>query len=270
MTNMTPIRPCTSNDLPKISRLQPDGWEDITPWFRFYCNHSFCYPVVMEHDNSFIGIGTAISNGNSGWVAQIVVDEKHRGKEFGYEITDHLIKTLQSSGAESIHLIATEMGFPLYKKMGFKTITEYAFFRGTWRGNFHEHPNIRPFMKTDLPRITGLDHMVSGENRMQMLENFSTNILVYEKNKDITGYFYQDFGEGMVIAKDPEAGIELLKLKLQSGNIKTVIPVENQHCISFLKEIGFEHYNSARRMILGKNFNQKPECIYSRAGGYYA
>jgi N-acetylglutamate synthase-like GNAT family acetyltransferase len=267
---MTPIRPCTPGDLPKIHHLQPEGWEDITPWFRFYCNHSFCYPVVVEHNQSIIGIGTAISNGNSGWVAQIVVDHNHRGKGIGYEITGHLIKSLRSTGAGTIHLIATEMGFPLYKKMGFQTITEYAFFRGTLKKGYHPHYNIRPFQITDLSRITDLDQSMSGENRMQMLDKFSANILVFEKNKEITGYFYQDFGEGMIIATNKEAGIELLKMKLQSGKIKTVIPVENKHCITFLKKIGFEHYNSAKRMILGENFKWKPECIYSRAGGYYA
>lgn len=226
--------------------------------------------MVVEDNHSIIGIGTAISNGESGWLAQIVVDEKHRGKGIGYEITDHLIKLLRSAGAGIIHLIATAMGFPLYKKMGFKTITEYAFFRGTFKSENHYHPNIRPFANNDLARITEIDQIVSGENRMQMLERFSTNILVFEKNKDITGYFYQDFGEGMIIATDQEAGIELLKMKLQSGKIKTVIPVENKSCIAYLKEIGFEHYNSAKRMILGEDFKWKPECIYSRAGGYYA
>ena len=266
---MIAIRPCTISDLLKIGHLQPAEWEDIIPWFEFYCNNPFCFPVIVEHDHSIIGIGTAISNGNSGWLAQIVVDEKHRGKGIGYEITDHLKRTLQSAGAETIHLIATELGFPLYEKMGFETITEYAFFRGTSKG-YHPHSNIRSFQKTDLPRITELDQIVSGEERMRMLEKFSSNIMVFEKNNNITGYFFQDFGEGMIIASDQEAGIELLKRKLQSGKIKTVIPVENHHCISFLKDIGFEHYNSAKRMILGKNFKWRPECIYSRAGGYYA
>jgi len=267
---MTNIRNCTLNDLPKIHHLQPDEWEDIIPWFRFYCNNPFCHPVVAEDNHAIIGIGTAISNGNSGWLAQIIVEENHRGKGIGYAITKHLIQTLQLSGAGTIHLIATEMGFPLYVKMGFQKITEYAFFRGTWNNEYHRHPNIRPFKKTDLALITELDQKVSGENRMPMLEKFSTNILVYEKNNHISGYFFQDFGEGMIIASDQEAGIELLKLKLQSGKIKTVIPVENKSCISFLKGIGFEHYNSAQRMIHGSDFHWKPECIYSRAGGYYA
>jgi len=267
---MSPIRPCTLSDLTKIGHLQPDGWEDIIPWFRFYCKNSFCSPVVVEDNQSVIGIGTAISNGYSGWLAQIVVDENHRGKGIGYDITDHLIQILRSGGARTIHLIATDMGFPLYKKMGFQTITEYLFFRGTYKVDKHQHDNIRPYHKKDLTRIIKIDQSVSGENRMKMLEKFSSNILVFKKNNNITGYFYQDFGEGMIIALNQESGIELLKLKLQSGKIKTVVPAENDLCVEFLEEIGFEHYTTSRRMILGKDFDWKPECIYSRAGGYYA
>lgn len=162
------------------------------------------------------------------------------------------------------------MGFPLYERMGFKTITEYAFYRGIWNDEYHQYPCIRPFENSDLARITELDQRVSGENRLQVLEKFFTNVLVFEENKHITGYLFQDFREGMIIASDQKAGIELLKLKLQSGKYKTVIPVKNKYCISFLKEIGFEHYNSDHRMILGQDFNWKPECIYSRADGYYA
>ncbi len=267
---MANIRPCTLSDLDRIHHLQPAEWEDIIPWFRFYCNNSFCHPVVWEDNHSIIGIGTAISNGQSGWLAQIVVDENHRGKGIGYQITDHLIKSLKSTGAVTVHLIATIMGFPLYQKMGFKTITEYDFFRGIWNGEHHQHPDIRPFKKADLTRIYELDFSVSGEKREQMLEKFSTNIFVFEKNNQISGYFFKDFGEGMIIASYQETGIELLKMKLQSGKIKTVIPVENKPCISFLKEIGFEHYSTSKRMILGEDPDWKPECIYSRAGGFYA
>lgn len=71
---MINIRNCTLSDLPKIHHLQPDEWEDIVTWFEFYCKNNFCFPVVVERSNSIIDIGTAISNGDSGWLAQIVVD----------------------------------------------------------------------------------------------------------------------------------------------------------------------------------------------------
>jgi len=51
---------------------------------------------------------------------------------------------------------------------------------------------------------------------------------------------------------------------------KAVIPSENQIGIDFLKKNGFIlSETKGKRMILGKNIDWKPECIFSRIGGNY-
>ncbi len=61
------IRPFRQPDLDRLNPLQPDGWEEIAPYFKFYLNESICYPIAAVSNGMLAGVANAILTGESGW-----------------------------------------------------------------------------------------------------------------------------------------------------------------------------------------------------------
>jgi len=160
------------------------------------------------------------------------------------------------------------MGEELYRKFGFKTVTEYIFLEGEIKSPTSCDANVRPYNASDFTPLMLLDRSISAEDRQQMLQNFMKNTLVYNNGSRITGYFLPDFDEGMILASTDQAGIALLKNKI-SFKSKCVLPKENETGITFLLSRGFRETNRAPRMILGPKIAWKPQSVFSRAGGFY-
>jgi len=263
------IRKCLSNDIGLFRHLQPQGWSDITLYFRFYCKQDFCYPIVAICGRKIVGVANAIMNGDTGWLAHIIVDEEYRRMGIGYKLTEHLIEYLHRNGCKTLLLIATEMGEGLYRKFGFTTVSEYLFFEG---GTFYPSDqirNIRKYREANFEIIMDIDKYITSEERTNMLSQFLGNSWVYGSDTQIEGYFMSDFDEGMILATNDEVGLSLLLFKNSLQKRKNVLPIENKSGIEFLLSHGAQNVDRAPRMILGEKIEWKPELIFSRAGGFY-
>ncbi len=267
--NNIKIRKCNTSDIESIRYLQPEGWDDITYYFRFYCEHSFCYPIVALLERKIVGVAAGILNEKTGWLAHIIVSQTHRRQGFGLKLTQHIMDYLYEKGCETLLLIATEPGEPLYRKCGFETVGQYQLYKTRRLDQPSECKNIRDLMPSDMAQVFQLDGLITGENRKNMIENFLVNGRVYSIGKKIKGFFLPEPGEGMIIADDDEAGIELLKFKLRLKDGKAGLPAENHKGIELLEAYGFKRFTSPKRMICGKNIKWQPGLIYSRAGGFY-
>lgn len=255
------------NDIPKLRDLQPEGWTDIIPVFEYYVRMPFCKPVKVMAEDKIAGIGTGISLVNTAWLAHIIVNPEFRKRGIGSFIADQLLNILKNSGCETVSLIATELGFPVYKKAGFTEQTEYVFFeREKPLNNYHSNENVFGLTNITTDDIIAFDKKVSGEDRSRLLIDKLENSYGYQKNGKITGYYLPGFGEGFIAADNMEAGIELMRLRYSLSN-KGALPVENREGISFLKENGFTEKKRAKRMFLGKEFLWHPEKIYNRIAG---
>ena len=109
--------------------LQPQGWRDISPIFDFYSKSAFCFPVKATIDNKIVGIGTTVIHNDIAWLAHIIVHHDNRNKGIGQLITQTLVDSSKAKKCHTIYLIATDLGAPVYEKIGFETETEYLFFR---------------------------------------------------------------------------------------------------------------------------------------------
>ena len=260
----------TYDDLAEIGKLQPEGWTDIVPAFEYYIRKEFCFPIKAMFDNKIVGVGSLIVFGNTAWLAHIIVDQEYRNKGIGFQITEKLVKEGQNKSVKTCLLISTELGLPVYKKLGFRIVAEYQFFKrdNPWKG-FQLSPNIFPYVNNLESRIYEIDEKISGENRRPLLADYLENTLVYLKNNSVTGFYMPDLGEGIILANAKEAGIELMKIKYSKVN-KAVLPLENYIGTEFLIQNGFALSDTkGTRMILGNEIDWKPEQIFSRSGGNY-
>ena len=114
-------------DLHQLPELQPDGWPDIVPMFKYYLSSDCFHPIKVQEKDLLIGVGAGIVFKGTGWIAHVIVRFDHRRQGVGQKIVEELMTFLQREGCATISLIATELGFPLYTKAGFSEQTEYIF-----------------------------------------------------------------------------------------------------------------------------------------------
>jgi GNAT superfamily N-acetyltransferase len=263
------IETVSTDDLDDVSALQPVDWTDIIPHIKYYIASDFCYPVKVVQDNKIIGTGTTINLEYTAWLAHIIVDMSFRGRGIGFQLVDELIRICGRQNEKSILLTATQLGEPLYKKHGFRPVSDYIFF--TRQKPWNPYPvslSIIPYVSRYNAEIYEMDRKITGENRVKILRTFLKTSLLFVRGNVVRGCYFPDLGEGMIIADTHEAGIELMKLKYATAD-KAVLPAENTLGIDFLVENGFTETSRCKRMILGTDISWKPECIFSRIGGNF-
>lgn len=254
-------------DLDSLKAFQPADWPDITKAYAFYTGTGspYCRPVKLLEDGGIRAIGCAISHGKTAWLAQIIVAEAYRNRGLGSRITQSLIDLVKNE-VKSISLVATDLGAPVYTKLGFRPETEYSFLRRSEPLTSNPEPEVIDYEPSFLGSMLGLDREASGEDRSFIIQDHLSNAKVINTKSELYAYYLPTLGEGLIISRDERAGQELMRLRL-STRIRHVIPEGNTTALNFLLENGFEPYRKAVRMVLGEPVHFKPEWIYSRIGG---
>ncbi len=258
----------TYQDLERIRHLQPEDWPDIIPHFDFYANSPFCYPIWAEVDGRIVGIGASIHFDNTAWVAHIIVDNHFRNRGVGYQVVCELLAVIKKASIETCSLVATALGHPVYKKAGFRVVSEYSFL--TRATSWTVQPwsdKVFPFKEDYRAMIYAIDKEVSGENRERLLSCYVDGSMVYLDEGKVMGYYIPGLNEGMIVADTKEAGTALMKIKYSTTD-KAVLPSDNLTGMNFLQQNGFmQTERKGVRMILGKDLHWQPSAVYSRIGG---
>src|SRR5690606_11671067 len=104
---------------------------------------------------------------------------QHRNRGIGSAITSALIELCKTKSCETVYLIATDLGAPVYEKAGFQTETEYAFYKDLKNNETGISKNIRPYTGEWRDDILKLDFSATGEKRVLLLENHLNTAFVY-------------------------------------------------------------------------------------------
>lgn len=259
------LAPIGKADLDSLKVFQPADWPDITKAYAFYTGSSYCRPVKLLEDGEIRAIGCAISHGKTAWLAQIIVEEPSRNRGLGSRMTQSLIDLVKNE-VKSISLVATDLGAPVYTKLGFRPETEYSFWRRSEPLDSNPVPEVDDYKPSFLGAILELDRKASDEDRSLIIQDHLANARVICTKSELYAYYLPTLGEGLIISRDEVAGQELMRLRL-SVRARHVVPEGNTRAINFLLENGFEPYRKAVRMVLGEPVHFKPEWIYSRIGG---
>lgn len=263
----TTITSFNNTDIEALPALQPDGWSDITPAWHFYLSCGFCKPIKVIVNDQIVGIGTTILHEHTAWLAHIIVHNDFRGKGLGTLITKALLDSIDSKQYNSVQLIATSLGEPIYQKLGFEKSGEYVFYS---RNESSIEPtsitNIIDYSSEYQNSILEMDAYVTGEKRGKLLlPHLEMAKIVVEKGI-LQGIYLPTLGEGPIIALNDTAGIELMKFKY--GNIhKAVAPINNDAALDFFQQHGFEPGMRLSRMQLGQPISWKPQYLFGRVGG---
>jgi ribosomal protein S18 acetylase RimI-like enzyme len=263
------IRKIRKDEISFIKELQPSGWNsDLEKVYNQHYEQDYFYPIIALINTEIVGTGVASVNDSATWLGNIIVKEGRRDKGIGSAITNHLINYSKTKGNGTIILTASELGLPVYKKIGFQHDINYLFFKSDHEIRIDSvSKHISPVVKSDYAKIFELDHSISGERRLNLLTLTLRTGFKYKEDK-IEGFYLPDFGNGHILANSEIAGIELLKYRYSLNTSSICVPETNLAAIDFFKSLGLYQYLKAPRLFLNKNVNWNPQNVYSRGCGY--
>lgn len=264
------IRALEISDIERLTSLKPLDWDfDFAAFVHHYIDDDFYYAFVLLEGGSVVGTGSAFVQGSTGWLANIIVHKNHRGKGYGRAMTEFLVEFMTKKGCETHLLIATDLGAPVYRRIGFQKVSEYLCFDFTLTGYQGPPNSIRRLQASDLEAVYQLDRAATDEDRLHLLNKYYDTALGYfGDTNDLLGFYLPDFARGLVVATTENAGIALLQLKHSRAGQRTMIPVKNKAGLAYLETVSQKTNVTALRMTLGKANKWKPTTIYSYAGGY--
>jgi GNAT superfamily N-acetyltransferase len=151
-------------------------------------------------------------------VGMMLVAARYERRGLGRALMEHL---LAEAGDAAVTLFATDMGRPLYEKLGFAPVRRSVSFIGTFRPG-RVGPGAkssRPAAEADLPSILAVDKAAFGADRgriISRLPGFAEQLAVLETDQGITGYAaaWRNIPScsiiGPVVAPDAEAAKRLI------------------------------------------------------------
>ena len=254
-------------DLGRIAHLQPDGWQDIVTYFRLYLDASFCRPLKIEGDGQVVALGCVILHEYTAWLSHIIVAENVRRQGLGLAMTEELIAQAEQDGLGTQLLIATDLGRPLYERLGFRFACEYRDYGKRDPGVATPSPLARPTEPADIAAILELDGEASGEGRSELLSGHTDGGWVINDGS-LRGFYLPAMDEGLVVARDAEVGIALMQLRMSTSDKAVVLPAGNEAANDYLLGQGLEVKRRLARMVRNGADPLNQQMLFNRIGGH--
>lgn len=256
-----------AEDLKHLPELQPPDWGDLGPRFEYFIAAKNCAPVKFVQARKMVAVGTTIKHRDTAWLACIIVHPDFRNRGLGAQMTRTLMESLDPSHFKTIYLDATEMGYPVYKKLGFQLECSYSHFRKIPADIALEiSPEIQDIQPQFCSDILQLDKAISGEDRSHVLEESMAGGKVIYRDSELLGFYLPQLSEGLVIAANVYAGVALTKYRVQEKP-NAAFPTANKAAMALLPSLGFELFRTSRRMFFGEKRLWKPEGFFNRISG---
>ncbi len=252
-------------------------WGERRDFFAFAVAHPACRPVVADDGGEIVGTGVGTSHGPSGWIGLVFVARAHRGRGLGTAITDAVVGELRESGCQTLLLVATELGRPIYERLGFEVVGAYLGLTAISLSPEEPDPSgssLRPFAPADLDALCALDAWATGEDRAHLLRaiTHSGDGIVVADRLDpsaLRGFSLPSrWGGWPTIAVGPVDAVELLahrrRLVGPDRETRTAILAENRAGLEALATVGWRETWRGVRMRLGPALDWHPEAIWGQ------
>jgi GNAT superfamily N-acetyltransferase len=220
--------------------------------------------LVAASGRRLVGGACCASFGDTGWIGALGVLPRARGRGIGEMLTRAAIDWLRERGARTVLLYATEMGRPVYERVGFVPEPAARAWRGTPPGPAPD--GIRRLNPGDLDAMLALDRAATGETRRPIYDELRALLGIgYERDGELRGFALQTpWGAGPgVIAADAEAGVAVLRgLVLEPQPLTITVPEDNAVAAASLSGWRFVQVNTALRMRFGPPIAQDPSKVF--------
>ncbi|MEP7164799.1 MAG: GNAT family N-acetyltransferase [Ferruginibacter sp.] len=261
------FEPLLYSDFPYLKEFEPPNWGDLVPRFKYHIESSFCDPVKLTIEGMIVAIGTIIFHKDSAWLASIIVHPDHRNRGYGKKITQQLVDRIDTKKFSTIYLDATDLGYPVYIKLGFEQEASYAHLKSEQNiTGLQVAASVISYKEKYRQQVLELDKTISCENRQETITENLITAKVYINDGRVEGFYLPSLSNGLIIAENDAAGIELVKCRLEN-NYYAILPSVNETAINFLQQNDLVQFRISRRMFMGKKREWKGDRIYNRISG---
>lgn len=220
--------------------------------------------LVAASGRRLVGGACCASFGATGWIGALGVLPRARRRGVGEQLTRTCIAWLESRGASTTLLYATDMGRPVYERVGFVAESRARAWRGVPPGPPPD--GVRRLRPSDRRSILELDRRATNEDRTAVLDMLPALLgLAVERDGRLAGFVLQTpWGAGpAVVAEDLDAGGALLRaLVIEPQPVTITVPDDNPAAARLLAGWGFQPVNSALRMRHGPAVDHDPSRMF--------
>ena len=211
--------------------------------------------LVAERDGRIVATGAGFGFGPTGWIGAIAVRPEARGERLGQRMTEAAIAAL--GPRETLMLLASPAGRPIYDRLGFEPEGPYRVFFGPAHAKPSVPDGVREATAADRGGIRMLDALATGEDRGPALDASLDGALVADGGFALR----PPFPARPVIATDPDAGRALLTATIAPG-IRLAAPHANTDAVQALLAHGCEERHGVERMRRGAPVAWRPELVW--------
>ena len=276
------IRPMTAADVvPLTDAIVADHWGERRSWFDFVVGHPACRPLVAEDgDGRQLGSAVATINGPVAWIGTIWVVPDRRREGIGERLTEVVLDVAGDAGCRTAVLVATDVGRPLYEKLGFELQTSIVVVEAPGTGadasgvaaGGPADPRVRPFRPDDLGAMARLDRAATGEDRRHLLLAFATPAsatVLDDPAGGIRGFVVRaPWGGGATIAPEPVTALALLEARRRrtgpDRHVRAGVLAENASGLVRLAAAGWTEAWRAPRLVRGAPLAWQPDAIWGQ------
>ena len=224
--------------------------------------------VATTGRGRLIGGACTAAFGETGWIGALGVLPRTRRRGVGELLTRASVDWLTERGARTVLLYATELGRPVYERVGFVAEAPARAWRGTPPGPAATgRVGVRRLRPADRQAILALDREATGEDRSAVLDMLPALLgLGLERDDGALAAFALNtpWGAGpAVVAADHDAGIAMLRaLVAEPQPITVTVPEDNPGVGATLAQWGFHPVNTALRMRHGPPVGHDPTRMF--------
>lgn len=215
---------------------------------------------VARSGRQLVGAVGCLSFGATGWIGALGVAPRARRRGLGTELTEAAIGRLRELGAQTVLLFATDMGRPVYTRLGFVAEGGATAWRGT-AGAAQRGVDVRRLSESDRPAVVELDQLATGERRVALLDALlPLSGLAAMREGALCGWAARSpYGAGVAIcARDAQSGHALMAAAARTPTT-LVIPDANLEAAHTLRRWGFQSAPAGERMRLGAPTAWRPD-----------
>ncbi|CAM3654077.1 Acetyltransferase (GNAT) family protein [Vibrio aerogenes CECT 7868] len=244
------------------------------------------HALVMEAEGRLIGTACLVPQGKYASVGLIVISDDFQGRGLGRQIMNDIMSCAEPGSY--LYLTATEMGKPLYQKIGFEeyaVIEQYQNVVETEKVTLVHPKADAGIRKMDVGEEQTLKQMMNASCGMDrgaigdLVLNTSNQTLVIEDEGKITGFAVcRDFGRGCcigpVIAENPQHALALISHQLLACDQQFVrLDIVNQYreIGTQLSAWGLNKVDTVSQMVKGEVPRAEGDliqfCLVSQAMG---
>ncbi len=269
MSNDPILRKLTPADIPGAWALSTEaGWNQTADDWRMLIELSPQGCIAIEVDGEVVSTATLTCYGTKlAWIGMVLTRIKYRGRGFAMRLLKECLRLADELGVESVKLDATDLGQPLYEKLGFRP--EQPVERW-WRAGREDAiaPSATPPPSN---QWQAADQSAFGVDRSALLtklarrnapSSINDSYLLTRAGREIS-YL------GPSVCSSLPTARKLIEHALQSpspGGWFWDLLLANQPAVSLAADFGFAPKRHLLRMVRGKDVRGNEAAVYALAG----